>query len=68
MERKAISIREFCATYCVSRSTTYNLINANKLRPIKVGMKTLIPVTEAARWWSTLNSEKSLSAAQEVVR
>lgn len=56
MEKRAFTVREFCNAFGVSKSTLYNLIGAGKIRPTKIGSKTLIASDEAARWWASLSS------------
>lgn len=40
--QKALSVREFCSSYRLSRSTTYNLIRKGKLKSAKILGKRLI--------------------------
>jgi excisionase family DNA binding protein len=46
-EKRALHINEFCRIYGVSRSLTYKLIAAGKLRSVLVGGRRLIPVEAA---------------------
>jgi excisionase family DNA binding protein len=45
--RRAFRIQDFCKTYGLSRSTTYKLMAAGKLRTVLVGGRRLIPVDAA---------------------
>jgi excisionase family DNA binding protein len=45
--RRALRIDEFCKAYGVSRSTTYKLVNDNKLRLSKIGGRSLIRIEDA---------------------
>jgi excisionase family DNA binding protein len=47
-------IEDFARAHGISRSKTYEEIAAGRLRPVKVGKRTLIPVTEAERWLASL--------------
>jgi excisionase family DNA binding protein len=48
-DKRAMSVREFGATYSLSRSSIYKLIQAGRLRTVKVAGKRLIPVAEGER-------------------
>ncbi|MEP6967566.1 MAG: helix-turn-helix domain-containing protein [Pseudomonadota bacterium] len=50
---RAYGVKDFCRIYGVSRSTTYNLIAAGKLRSVRIAGRRLIP-TDAAE--ALLNS------------
>jgi excisionase family DNA binding protein len=47
--RRALSVREFCHDYNVSRRTMYDLIEAGQLPDVKVRGKRLVPVDAAER-------------------
>jgi excisionase family DNA binding protein len=47
--RRALRINEFCKAYGVSRSTTYALVKANKLRLHKIGGRSLIKIEDAEK-------------------
>jgi excisionase family DNA binding protein len=49
-DKRAISIREFCKCYGIGRTTAYDEIADGRLRAIKVGRKTLIPLDDAEAW------------------
>jgi len=51
---RALTIRAFCKSYSISRSRLYELIAAGTIRAVKNGHRTLIPVTEAERWFNSL--------------
>ncbi len=42
-EKRAFRIDEFCATYGLGRTKTYDLIKAGKLRTVLVGGRRLVP-------------------------
>lgn len=46
-EKRALKVNEFRAAYGFSRSTTYKLIAAGKLKTVLVGGRRLIPVDAA---------------------
>jgi excisionase family DNA binding protein len=49
-DKRAISISEFCLRYSVGRTAAYAEIADNRLRAVKVGRKTLIPIDDAEAW------------------
>ena len=49
-ERNCFSILEFCHRNAVGRTTVYSEIKAGRLRPKKVGRRTLISRAEEERW------------------
>lgn len=53
-KRRAMSVRDFCAEYGVSRSKAYELFRDGAIRPVKVGIKTLIRVDDAEAWLASL--------------
>ena len=53
-EKRAMRIPEFCAAYGVGRSKFYELVARRELKPRKSAKQTLIPISEAERWFSTL--------------
>lgn len=48
--KAALSVREFCATVSIGRTTFYKQVNAGLLRVIKVGTRTLVLTSEMNRW------------------
>ena len=50
----AITVNGFCNRYNIGRTTFYAEVKAGRIRPVKVGRKTLIPEPEAARWLASL--------------
>jgi excisionase family DNA binding protein len=50
----ALRVKEFCKLYGIGRTKLYELINRRELRPRKSGKQTLIPTTEAERWFESL--------------
>ncbi len=53
-QRRAMSVRDFCTEYGVSRSKAYELFREGAVRPVKLGVKTLIRVDEAEAWLASL--------------
>ena len=53
-ERNCFSLEEFCFRNAIGRTTAYNEIRAGRLRPKKVGRRTLISIEEEARWLSSI--------------
>ncbi len=54
----AFAVRDFCTWANISRSTFYKEVNAGRLKPIKLGKKTLITTGEAERWLASLPGYK----------
>jgi excisionase family DNA binding protein len=57
-----MSIRAFCETYGVGRTTVYSEIKAGRLRVKKAGRRTIIGDEAAEEWW------RSLPELQEALR
>jgi hypothetical protein len=53
---RALSIKAFCASYCIGRTLTYREIAAGRLPVRKLGRRTLILVDDAERWAKALPS------------
>jgi hypothetical protein len=49
-QREAFSIDEFCTAYGIGRTLAYAEMKAGQLKPVKIGRRTLIPVSAAADW------------------
>ncbi len=49
-EKRALTVREFCALYGVGRNKAYEEINAGRLPFRKKGRRTLIPRDAADAW------------------
>lgn len=54
-----MTIREFQAAYCVSRSTVYRLYEKGELQFLKVGRAVRIKREDAERWFASLASPKN---------
>lgn len=50
----ALSIKDFCATFGVGRTTAYAEIAAGRLTARKLGARTLIMARDAQRWADSL--------------
>lgn len=48
------SVDEFCARYGIGRTTFYAEVKAGRLRVVKLGRRTLVPVREGELWFSRL--------------
>lgn len=48
-DRLALPINEFCRRMSISRTLVYRMAAAGKLRLIKLGMRTVVPVAEVHR-------------------
>ena len=53
MER-AFTIPEFCRQYKIGRTKTYEEINTERLKAVKVGSKTIIRADDAEAWLASL--------------
>jgi len=53
----ALTVSEFCSSYSIGRSTFYQLVKSDRIRPLKVGKRTVIAVSEAQRWLVSLSAE-----------
>jgi excisionase family DNA binding protein len=54
METHALTIREFCDRFRISRFTFYELIRAGKLRARKVNRKTILLAPDVAAYEASL--------------
>ena len=54
--RSAYSIAEFVRAFGISRSSTYKLLAARKLRAVHVGRRVLITAADAQAWLNSLPS------------
>jgi hypothetical protein len=52
--QRAMSIRTFCKTYDIGRTSTYTEIKAGRLKVRKLGRRTLITSDDAEEWLSRL--------------
>jgi excisionase family DNA binding protein len=50
----AITVDGFCDRYNIGRTTFYSEVKAGRIRPVKVGRKTLVPEMEGERWLGSL--------------
>jgi hypothetical protein len=50
--RRGLGILDFCATYDISRTKTYEEIKAGRLKIRKVGTRTIIAVEDAEDWFT----------------
>ena len=52
--QRAMSIRTFCKTYDIGRTSTYTEIKAGRLKVRKLGRRTIITADDAEEWLSRL--------------
>ncbi len=64
MVKRALSVKEFCNAFSVSRSFFYSEVAAKSLNVTKAGNKTLVAAEEADRWWSAKQGRRALAEAQ----
>lgn len=57
VQKRALTIAEFCERYSVGRTTTYGLMKSGALTIVKVGARTLIPVECAEAWFASLAND-----------
>lgn len=56
--KKAYSVNEFCETYSIGRTLTYEEISAGRLPVRKLGRRTLILLVDAEKWAQSLPKSK----------
>jgi excisionase family DNA binding protein len=54
MNPSAFSIKDFCDQYGIGRTTAYEEIKAGRLKAVKVGRRTLVPVESGQDWLQAL--------------
>ena len=57
IQKPAMSIAEFCQAVGLGRTSVYFLIKQGKLRPLKVGSRTIITVEEMHSFLKRLSQE-----------
>ncbi len=60
--RLAYSIDEFSKSAGIGRTGVYAEIRAGRLRPVKCGKRTLVPIDEARRWLDRLAATSDAAA------
>lgn len=55
-EARALDIEGFCRAYSIGRSLAYREIKEGRLRVVKCGRRTLVPVANADAWLQRLTS------------
>ena len=59
-------VSDFCQVYVISKASFYHEVQAERLRILKRGMRSLVERIEAGRWFSCLrNPQKSKIEAQK---
>jgi excisionase family DNA binding protein len=56
---RAFTIQEFCRTYKLGRTKTWQLIKEHRLKAVSVGSKRLIRADDAEVWLASLNESGS---------
>ena len=62
MER-AYTIQEFCRTYKLGRTKTWQLIKEGRLKAVSIGSKKLIRADDAEAWFTSLEPTSTKTAA-----
>jgi excisionase family DNA binding protein len=62
--RKALSVREFCARYGICKQTFYDEIHRGRITAKKLGKKTVILRTDADAWAASLPELKTVGREQ----
>lgn len=56
IKKRAITINEFCKAYSIGRTSAYDEIKVGRLRIVKVGKRTLVPIDNAEKWLESLST------------
>jgi excisionase family DNA binding protein len=56
--RAALRVREACVSLSISRSKLYEEVAAGRIKALKAGSRTLIPVASIDAWLSSLPDAK----------
>ena len=59
----ALSIPKFCNDYSIGRSLAYEEIASGRLKAVKIGRRTVIPVRNAEAWLRLLEKEADHATA-----
>lgn len=57
IEAPALAVDDFCRSYGVGRTFTYQLLGEGRLEAKKAGKRTLITAESAKAWWNSLPSK-----------
>ena len=57
--QRAFTIDEFCKTYRIDRTKTYDEIKVGRLKAVKVGSKTIIRADDAEEWLARLSAAEA---------
>lgn len=52
LEKRALTVDEFCSCYSIGRTLFYQEIKAGRLQVCKIGRRTLVRVDDAEAWLS----------------
>jgi excisionase family DNA binding protein len=63
LQKRALSVDEFCEMYGVERTTAYKLMGNGDLPSKKCGTRRLIPIEAAERWFANLPAANSKSVS-----
>lgn len=64
----ALTVREFCHRFSISRTTFYEEVKAHRLEIRKIGQKSIVLRDEADRWLAALPSSRAGHRSAEVSR
>ena len=56
IQKRAITINEFCKAYSIGRTSAYDKIKVGRLRVVKFGKRTLVPIDNAEKWLESLST------------
>jgi excisionase family DNA binding protein len=56
-ERRFLTLQDFCRRYAIGRTKAYEEIAAGRLKIVKVGRSTRIPLDAAKAWEALLRGE-----------
>ena len=59
MKPKLLTVPEFCRAANIRTTKAYDIFNSGEIKVVKVGRKTLVPITELERWIESLETYKS---------
>lgn len=59
IDQVAVSVNEFCASVGIGRTFFYQEVKANRIKIVKAGSRTLIPISEKAAYLERLPAGNS---------
>jgi excisionase family DNA binding protein len=58
-----LTVAEFCQRGKLGSTRLYELLKTGEIKALKNGRKTIIPVSEARKWWASLPAYGSAETA-----